>query len=59
MGERALPLLLAELKREPDDWFWALHAISGADPVPPASRGRLHEMAEAWVRWGAEKEYAV
>ena len=26
MGERAVPLLLAELKRVPDDWFWALHA---------------------------------
>jgi hypothetical protein len=33
MGERAVPLLLAELKREPDDWFWALHAITGASPL--------------------------
>src|ERR1700687_2113157 len=26
MGEGAVSLLLAELKRDPDDWFWALHA---------------------------------
>jgi hypothetical protein len=34
MGEVAVPLLLAEMRREPDDWFWALHAITGAKPVP-------------------------
>src|SRR5688572_18926849 len=33
MGQSVVPLLLAELRREPDDWFWALHAITGADPV--------------------------
>src|SRR5881227_755850 len=53
MGERAVPLLLAELRREPDDWFWALHAITGANPVPAASRGNVRAMAEAWLRWGS------
>src|ERR1700722_18223049 len=52
MGKTAVPLLLAELRREPDDWFWALHAISGANPVAPASRGKLQEMADAWLQWG-------
>jgi hypothetical protein len=59
MGERAVPLLLAELHREPDDWFWALHAITGANPVPLASRGNLCAMAEAWIQWGREKGYTV
>ena len=59
MGERAVPLLLAELRREPDDWFWALHAITGANPVPAASRGNARTMAEAWLRWGAENGYKV
>jgi hypothetical protein len=57
MGERVVPLLLAELRREPDDWFWALHAITGANPVPAASRGNLRAMAEAWLQWGSEKGY--
>jgi hypothetical protein len=57
MGERAVPLLLAELQREPDDWFWALHAITGANPVPPADRGDLRATAEAWLRWAREKGY--
>jgi hypothetical protein len=57
MGERVVPLLLAELRREPDDWFWALHAITGANPVPPASVGNVRAMAEAWVKWGLQKGY--
>ena len=59
MGERVVPLLLAELRREPDDWFWALHAITGANPVPPASSGNLRAMADAWLQWGSEKGYQV
>lgn len=59
MGERVVPLLLAELRRAPDDWFWALHAITGANPVPAASRGNLPAMAEAWIQWGVEKGYKV
>jgi len=58
-GERVVPLLLAELRREPDDWFWALHAITGANPVPVASCGNLQAMAEAWVQWGLEKGYKL
>jgi hypothetical protein len=52
MGLPVVPLLLEELKRRPDRWFWALQAITGADPVPPHSRGRMGEMAAAWLEWG-------
>jgi hypothetical protein len=59
MGECVVPLLLAELRREPDDWFWALHAITGANPVPESSRGNLRAMADAWILWGSEKGHKV
>jgi len=58
MGERVVPMLLAELKREPDDWFWALHAITGASPVP-AERGSLRAMTDTWLQWGAANGYRV
>ena len=52
MGEQAIPFILKELEREPDHWFWALRAILGdIDPVPPASKGKVKEMAEAWIFW--------
>ena len=52
MGEDAIPLILGELDRQPDHWFWALHSITGADPVPEDCQGNISEMASAWVEWG-------
>jgi hypothetical protein len=57
MGEAAVPLILAELRKRPDHWFQALSAITGASPVPAASRGKIDEMAEAWLEWGKAKGY--
>jgi hypothetical protein len=57
MGSPALPLILRELQRETDHWFWALKAITGEDPVDPDDRGKLANMAEAWLRWGRERGY--
>ncbi len=51
MGPAAVPLIIAELEREPDHWFWALEAITGADPVPEHAAGDLNAMAAAWIDW--------
>jgi hypothetical protein len=59
MGRKAVPLILAELGKQPKQWFWALNAITGADPVPEESRGRVREMASAWLRWGRDRGYRV
>ena len=59
MGKSAIPYLLEELNREPDDWFWALHAITGANPVPPQSSGNVRAMADAWLQWGVEQGYSL
>jgi hypothetical protein len=52
LGKPVIPLLLAELEREPDHWFIALHELTGAEPVPEEARGRIEKMAAAWVEWG-------
>jgi len=52
LGPAVVPLLLRELEHAPDHWFRALHALTGVDPVPAASQGRLHDMAQAWLAWG-------
>ena len=57
MGDPAIPLLLEELQREPDHWFWALEAITLENPVPPEARGKIDEMARAWLDWGRQKGY--
>jgi hypothetical protein len=55
MGQPAVPLILEELRREPGQWFWALEAITGANPVPQEGAGRVRLMAEAWLEWGKQR----
>ena len=52
MGEPAVPWILDRLDRETDHWFPALSAITGANPVPPNSKGNLPDMTAAWLHWG-------
>jgi hypothetical protein len=57
MGLAAGPLLLKELEREPDHWYWALKSITGIDPVAPEHRGNIQAMAGDWLKWGREQGY--
>jgi len=54
LGKPVVPYILAELTRKPDHWFWALTAITGADPVPPEAAGDVQAMTQAWIKWGDE-----
>lgn len=49
LGQDVVPLLLRDLEKEPDHWFWALMVITSANPVSPADAGNLDRMAEAWL----------
>jgi hypothetical protein len=57
MGLAAVPLLLEELSREPDHWFWALEAITEENPVPREAAGNVPLMARAWVEWGKQHRF--
>ena len=52
IGLPVVPLILQELRHEPDQWFWALEAITDENPVPPEAAGNVRLMAQAWVEWG-------
>jgi len=55
MGEDAIPLILEDLKSHrdtPDHWFWALRSIKGFSPIEEEQRGKIKEMANAWITWG-------
>ena len=47
MGPAVVPLILAELEREPDHWFWALEAITGECPIPQCDAGDVEASALA------------
>ncbi len=55
MGWPVVPLILEELRREPDQWFWALEAITEENPVPAEATGKVRLMAQAWIEWEARQ----
>jgi hypothetical protein len=59
LGEPAVPFILEELKRDPADWFWALSAITGENPIASSAAGKVEEMAEAWLKWGREQGLSI
>jgi hypothetical protein len=58
MGEPAIPLILKDLaKHGPNDWFWALTAISDENPITEELAGNMVAMTEAWLQWGKRAGY--
>jgi hypothetical protein len=57
LGLPVVPLMLEELNREPNQWFWALEAITEQSPVPPEARGKVRMMAQAWLEWGKQQGF--
>ena len=57
LGQDVVPSLLRDLEKEPEHWFAALRAITGAQPVAPEDHGQIDKMADAWLRWAKEHGY--
>lgn len=49
MGDRVVPLIAAELRKEPSFLFLALEDITKHDPVPEAALGNLRQTVDAWL----------
>ena len=58
LGEKVVPLILRHIEKNPSHWFPALHAITGANPVPEGCQGNLEKMTAAWLRWGRDQGYS-
>jgi hypothetical protein len=57
MGKQVLPLILRDLERDLDHWFWALKAITGADPCTDDMRGNLSAMRTTWLDWASKQGF--
>lgn len=55
MGRAALPLILAELRDNPDHWFHALYLLADENPIPQSFHGSVTEAIELWVDWGCSR----
>jgi len=54
MGPAVVPMILKELQKETDHWFWALEAITGENPVSKEEAGDVEASAKAWIQWGRD-----
>lgn len=54
-GIAIVPFILEDLKKGPDHWYWALGAITGANPAAGAAPGDIAAMSAAWLEWGKRK----
>lgn len=59
MGQSVVPLLLEDLRLNPLYWLPALRQITQENPVKPEQKGKIKQMAEAWLNWGKQKGYIV
>jgi len=57
MGKPAIPFILHDLIQNGGNWFWALAAITGENPVNPDDAGKTKKMKEAWQQWGLANHY--
>lgn len=55
MGVAVVPLILQELRNDPDHWYWALAAITGANPTKNVPEGDLQATCDAWLDWGKRR----
>lgn len=59
MGKSVVPYIMAELESELRDWFPALNAILGVNPIPIADIANAEKMRTAWLGWWADNKYTI
>ncbi|MBI3824072.1 MAG: hypothetical protein HY289_15495 [Planctomycetes bacterium] len=58
MGKDAIPFILNDLADNgPNDWYWALTAITDVNPIKSEMAGNMVAMTEAWLQWGTQAGY--
>jgi hypothetical protein len=55
IGTAAVPLILEELRRNPDRWFSALVTLTGENPAENVST--FYEAVDKWISWGIANQY--
>ena len=60
LGQPVIPFILQRLRTEgdaPDQWFWALHKLTGVNPIPEEHEGNYRRMKEDWINWATSQHH--
>ena len=58
LGPSIIPMVVEKLRTSPGRLFYLLNDLTGENPVPPASSGKVAEIAACWVRWYDDRAVA-
>jgi hypothetical protein len=50
-------LLLLDLERNRNEWFWALSYLTQDNPIKPSDAGKMDRMISAWLNWGRKNHF--
>lgn len=56
-GTLAIPQIISNLKTQPSFLFYALHLITGENPVHTDHVGDIERMTNDWLEWARGKDY--
>jgi hypothetical protein len=59
LRERAVPLILNELRRGPSLLVYALEDINGGRPYPASMAGNIRGMTDCWLLWSDQTDLAA
>ena len=51
LGKKVIPYLIEDLETANTDWLFALHQITGDDPIAPNHVGKFGLMKSDWLNW--------
>jgi hypothetical protein len=54
LGAQVVPLVLRRLRDQPEDWFWALRALTGHNPIKAEHTGKVRPMIDDWLEWARD-----
>jgi len=55
LGDSIIPLILSELEKNPDDWFYALEMLVKDEENPINDDMGFNESIKTWITWGKNK----
>jgi hypothetical protein len=57
LGNDAVPYILRDLEKNNSYWFWALTAITKADPIPHGFQGAYEDAVKIWLDYAKQHGY--
>ncbi len=59
LGQKVLPFIIDDLKKNDNHWFYALEALTGQNPIKENHKGIIPLMRDDWLKWAEDNNINV